>query len=130
MFENIEKIIRGCGNLYIEEEKYGSGLLAGFDLSWGFINNATDTKDATVVYKGTEVKDAIDEATSPGDADAMEAFFKLEDYAMRCPEFLYVRAETFEEVMQKMEIRANAWNALPGGKRDEILLNFVSFKDI
>lgn len=130
MFENIERIIRGCGKLYIEEEKYGSGLLAGFDLAWGVVNNATDTEDATVVYKGTEVQNAIEEATSPGDMDAMEAFFKLEKYAMSCPEFLYVRAETFEEVMEKMEFRAKAWNALSDGKRDEILLNFVSFKDI
>ena len=126
MFENIEKVIRRCGILHIEEEKYGSGLLAGFDFAWGIINNATDTDDATVVYTGTEVKDTIDVATSPGDMDAMEAFFLLEDYAMRCPEFLYVHAKTFEEVILKLELRAKAWNELSDEKRHDILLNFVN----
>ena len=34
MFENSEKVIRECGILYIEEERYGSMLLAGFDFDY------------------------------------------------------------------------------------------------
>ncbi len=31
MFDNIEKAIRGCYKIIIEEERYGSGLLIGMD---------------------------------------------------------------------------------------------------
>lgn len=127
MFENIEKIIRSCGVLCIEEERYGSRLLAGFDFSCASINNATNTKVATCFYRGIEVKDAIYVATSAGDVDAIEALSKLEEYASRCPEFLYVSAENFDEVMQKLEKRAKLWNNISKIKQDNILLNFVSF---
>lgn len=76
MFENIEKILRCRGKLCVEKERYGDGIFLGIDIA-GYIDNATDDKDASIVYTGNDIANAIDIATSPGDMDAMEALFIL-----------------------------------------------------
>lgn len=120
MYENIEKVIRHCyGVIHIEEERYGDGLIGGIDSL-----NCTDIE----VYKGSEIKDAIDQAASPGDIDAMDAFFRLEEYSDLHPEFLYVRGQTFEEILKKLDQKAALWNAITFEEQKQILQGFVRFQ--
>lgn len=126
MFENIEKVIKSCGKIHIEAERYGSGFLAGFDFL--STNNSTFDKEATITYEGTEVFDAIDEATCPGDMDAMHTLDKLTEYSKLHPEFLFVLSYTLEEVLDNLEKRAELWNALSSNEQDDILLGFVAFE--
>lgn len=127
-FENIEKIIRGCGSLYVEEARYGDDIIVCIDIL-NTINNATDTQDGTVCYTGTEIRDAVDTMTSPGDFDALNAESKLDTYAEHHPEFLYARGSTFNEAMEELERRAHLWNTLPSDERDKLLLDFVIFEN-
>ena len=111
MFDEIEKLIRWCGELHIEEERYGNDILVCIDTPIN-INNATNECDATIWYDGHEVSDAVDRATSPGDFYAMNALQKLETFAEKHPEFLYARGKTLEEALINLNKRAGLWNEL------------------
>ena len=124
MFENIEKILRCRGKLCVEKERYGDGIFLGIDIA-GYIDNATDDKDASIVYTGNDIANAIDIATSPGDMDAMEALEKLETYADEHSEFLFALAKTLEEGFLMLEHKAKLWNKLSQEQTDNLLLNFV-----
>lgn len=127
MFENIEKVIRDdIGKIYIEEERYDSGLLVGFDLI--SCNRATNYPECTVFYEGNEVAAAIDIATSPGDMDALTALFKLVDFAEQHPEFLFARAKTLGEAFILLESRAGLWNQLSIEQKEALMLGFVAYK--
>lgn len=130
MFGSLEKIIRDYhGMLHIEEERYGPGLLAGVDIGiYQYINNATKDMDATLVYEGTEVADAIDAATSPGDWDALTALSKLVDYAADHPAFLFVKADNLAEVFSALEARAAKWNLLSQAQQEDLMLGFIAFE--
>ena len=81
--------------------------------------------DASIVYTGNDIANAIDIATSPGDMDAMEALEKLETYADEHSEFLFARAKTLEEGFLMLEHKAKLWNKLSQEQTDNLLLNFV-----
>lgn len=107
MFNNIEKLIRGCYKLEIEEERYGNGLLLGLDyLAWN---------------KKSVIADLIDRATSSGDTDAMDSFFTLEKLAKEYPCFLFVRANTLSEGLTLLDEKSKLWIDLDDNKKDEIL---------
>ncbi|MBA4688591.1 MAG: hypothetical protein H2184_15675 [Candidatus Galacturonibacter soehngenii] len=104
MYHNIEKLVRSCYTLVIQEERYGDGILIGLDYQ----------RNGTVLF------DLIDTATSPGDSEAMRALFAIEDLSKECPEFLYARENTLEEGLKHLEKRAEKWNFL-----DEINQNII-----
>lgn len=105
MFQNIEILIRKCYTLVIQEERYGDGILIGLDYQ----------RNGTVLF------DLIDMATSPGDSEALRAFFAIEDLNKEFPAFLYVRAKTLDEGLKQLENRAKTWNILDEIKQDYIL---------
>lgn len=107
VFENIEKVLRSCYSIVIEEERYGGGFLIGMDYQ-------------THPYH-TLVAGLIDRATSPGDTDAMEAFFTLKDFSEKHPEFLFVQAKTFEQGLLELEKKAALWNQLDNYKIENLL---------
>lgn len=125
MVENIEKIIRQCGNLRIEEARYGDDIIICIDIIT-HINNATEEKDATLCYMGTEIYDAVDAMVSPGDIGALSAEERLDLFAESHPEFLYARGRTLSEAMEKLEEKASLWNNLTSDEQDELLLDFVA----
>lgn len=128
LFENIEKVIRQCGNLRIEEARYGNDIIVCMDIIT-HINNATNKKDATLCYVGTEIYDAVNTMISPGDTEAVAAEERLGKYAELHPEFLYARGNTLFETLKKLEEKALLWNNLTSGEQDKILLDFVATKD-
>lgn|GEM_PF-6656145 len=105
MFNNIEVLVRKCFKLLVEEVRYGNGILLGLDY----------------IINGTELYDMIDAATSPGDTEAMNAYFALQDIANEYPEFLYVQAESLDEGLLLLEKRAELWNSIEEYRKDEIL---------
>lgn len=56
---NIEEVIRNGEHIHMEEARYGDDMLVCIDILTS-INNATDKQDATIVYTGTEIRDAVD----------------------------------------------------------------------
>lgn len=105
MFENIEKAIRKCYSLVIEEERYGSGLLIGMNF----------------LYPNNElITDLIDKATSPGDVDAIEALDKLANFSEKHSEFLFVQSETLSKGLEELDKKALLWNQLSSDKRETI----------
>lgn len=86
MFENLEKLIRLHDlNITIMEEKYGDGFLFGLDIP----QNSAHLSQQTF-------HDLINQATSPGDVDAVEVLCELAELAERYPELLFVQAETLK----------------------------------
>ena len=128
MFDNIEKVIRDGGILTIEEERYGSGLLLGFDFGGHFVDNSTEDRDATLAYYGTEITNAIVKAVAAGDMKAVSALNRLEQYAKQNSGFLFVKSGSLDNALQKLEDRAKTWNALPQEKQDALLLGFIAFE--
>lgn len=129
MFENIEKIIRHSGVLYVDEARYGrDDIMVCIDIL------STENQGETF-YTGTEIQNTIDKACSPGDIDAMNAIFKLESFAKIHPEFLYASGETLAEALNNLEKRASLWNQISSNKyilsdkQSNILLEFVAFED-
>lgn len=107
VFENIEKAIRDCYRIVIEEERYGSGLLIGLDYQMN------------PYY--TLIADLIDRATSPGDTDAMEAFFALKEFSENHPEFLFAHAETLEQGLLMLDKKVVLWNQLERSMIEKLL---------
>jgi hypothetical protein len=104
VFNNIEVLVRKCFKLLVEEERYGNGILLGLDY----------------IINGTELYDMIDAATSPGDMEAMNAYFALQDIANEYPEFLYVQADSLDEGFVLLEKRAELWNCTEDSRKEEI----------
>lgn len=111
MFENLEKLIRLHDfNITIMEEKYGDGFLFGLDIP----QNSAHLSQQTF-------HDLINQATSPGDVDAVEVLCELAELAERYPELLFVQAETLKEGLEKLEEKAGNWICLSSEKQKQIL---------
>lgn len=135
MLEYIEELIRGSGELHVEEERYGDDILVCIDILC-LIYNATDEQDATICYTGHEIYDLVYSATFPGDISSMNALEKLEAFSEIHPEFLYARGKTLEEALNKLNDKAFLWNELhnrDGGTRivsksqERILVDFIIY---
>lgn len=94
----------------IMHERYGDGLLFGLDMPVYFSAFSTQP-----------LHDLIDQATSPGDVDAIEASCGLADLAEEYPELLYVQEDTLEEGLKKLNERAEKWVYLTQEEQDHIL---------
>lgn len=111
MFENLEKLIRLHDlEITIMEERYGDGLLLGLDIP----RNPAHLSQRPI-------HDLIDQATSPGDMDAIEALCRLAELAEEYPAFLYVCADSLEEGLRKLDERAERWNGLSQEEQGHIL---------
>ena len=94
MFESIDKLIKDCYSLTVEEVRYGEGILLGLDECWS---------------QEHEINFLIDVATSPGDTTAMEAAEILNELSKK-PQFLYTWGKTFGEALSNLEERAKLCN--------------------
>lgn len=111
MFENLEKLFRLHDlTITIAEEKYGDGFLLGLDIPCYPISSLRHP-----------LHDLINQATSPGDVDAVETLCELAELAESYPELLFVQAETLKEGLEKLEEKAGNWNYLFGEKQKQIL---------
>lgn len=111
MFENLEKIIRlSEANLTIMEERYGDGLLLGVDIP-----------QSLAYLPQQPVHDLINQATSPGDVDAIEVVCVLAELEEKYPAFLYTQAATLKEGLEKIEERAKRWECLSHEEQEYIL---------
>lgn len=129
MLEMIEKAIRDCGTLYIEEARYGADILVGIDFpNRCGLNNATDEDDATIVYDGTEIKDAIEAVCSPDDIRALSAEELLNDYSKANPAFLFARGESLEAALRKLTCRLEVWYQMSDKRQCGLLLSFAEAK--
>lgn len=114
MFANIEKAIRSYYKIVIKEERYGSGLLIGMDFQ--------------IHPYCTLVADLVECATSPGDKDAIEAFYTLKEFSEKHPEFLFVHAKTLEQGLIELNKKAALWNQLEDSVIDKMLDELNDFR--
>lgn len=111
MFENLEKLIRLHDlNITIMEEKYGDGFLFGLDIPQ---NSAHLSQQP--------FHDLINQATSPGDVDAVEVLCELAELVERYPELLFVQADTLKEGLEKMDKKSERWICLSCEEQGKIL---------
>lgn len=117
MFESIDKLIKDCYSLTVEEVRYGEGILLGLD----------------DCFSENEIEFLIDVATSPGDTTAMEAADILEELSKNS-QFLYARGKTFGEALENLEERAKLWNETSGEEQKKIIATYQekveSFKEM
>lgn len=111
MYESLEKLIRKDDlGITIMEERYGDGILFGLDMP---VRSIADPDQP--------LHDLIDQATSPGDVDAIEALCGLEELAEEYPALLYTQAATLEEGLEKLEKKAERWDCLSCEEQECIL---------
>lgn len=129
MYDLIEKVIRDCGNIYIEPALYGGDILVGVDFPcYSGLNNATDTRDGDISYDGNEIKDMIEDICSPGDIYAISVEEFLRDYSNKEPAFLYAKEPSLEAAFKTLEHRLFEWYQLTDDQQKDQLLSFAKAK--
>ncbi len=131
MLDLIEKAIRDCGYLHIEQATFGSDILVGIDFPCTCgLNNATDVTDATIVYKGTEIKDSIDDMCCMDDLFAISVENFLLDFSNKEPAFLFARGKSLELALNNLANRLEMWYQMNIEQRKELLLSFSEAKQM
>lgn len=111
MYESLEKLIRKDDlGITIMEERYGDGILFGLDMP-----------ARSIADPDQPLHDLIDQATSPGDVDAIEALCGLAELEEEYPALLYTQAATLEEGFEKLEEKAERWDCLSCEEQERIL---------
>lgn len=105
-------------NMYIEEHRYGDGILAGID----FPLLALDKYN---YYKRESVHDYIEITNSPGDIEALDAYYKLCDFAKENKAFLFAQRTTLGECFHELDERAALWLTLNHEQQEKLLDDFI-----
>lgn len=118
-YPNLTKLTE-CGgfSIYMESRRYGDGILAGIDFPLQSIGKYS--------YFGREsVYEYIDAANCPGDIEAMNAHFKLCDFAENNKAFLFAQGKTLDECLSQLDERAALWLELNTEQQEDLLNSFI-----